>query len=641
MKSSRLVFAILASALTLGFAAPTMAAPLPPTRDYLITANAASAGYVKDLVAAWGGSVDSVYAGTGIMEVSLSNRSAGMIEGFGIGISQSNEQEFTRSVTPSRPSLDRLDQESLPLDGVFSAPSSENGAGVNIYVVDSGVVGSHEVFEGRVQTGIAFVNTPAGVGIAGTGPGNVDGCDGHGTHVAAIAAGRTLGVAPAATVIPIRVFGCDANNAPVESAKGSDLALAFQWILNHHQVGQPAVVNLSLGTSYVNTGNIDNLIAQGRAEGIVYVGASGNDNVAACTSWPAAVPGVLSVGSFTMYQGNEERSVFSNYGDCVDLHAPGGQTTSSANPTLLEGIVSAWPFSQSGAPSNTSYAGSAGTSQAAPSATGAIARYFSANPTHTANQALTAITSQAVSGKLRAGSLPAGTPNKILYIPKTGYAPSSTPVTPPPAPVTPPTTPVTPPPTPVTPANAIPGVPLNVSLAASGSSLMVTWTAPSDGGTPTGYTVTLTSVDGSVSKSLNANTDARSATFTGGTAGQSFIATVVATNALGTGVVGTSAAVTLAQARASAPAIVKVTFSPSKATVRWAVPKGISAQQVIRYEIRWTTAPGVKKWSTWKSTNKTSYTITKLPRRTTRYAQIRAVTANGASEPTTVSMKTK
>lgn len=487
MKISPIAKALIALTAVVGLAAPVHAGPPPAQVEYLLVVPEGGVENMSTVVSLAGGSVNDTYAGTGIMTVTLSERSAEAIRALGVNVSERNSSGFTRAAAPDISvlrGLDRLDEDALPLDSSFSPPSTENGAGVNIYVVDSGVVGTHEAFGNRVQTGVAFVNTPPNVGLAGTGPGNVDSCDGHGTHVAGIAAGKGIGVAPGATVIPVRVFGCDpATNKKLTltpQQQEADLLLAFQWINNHHQVGERAVVNLSLGGEYrdkdgrVLTTPIDALIAQGQAEGIAYVGAAGNENKDACNSWPAAVSGVLSVGAFSMYQNVEERSSFSNYGSCVDISAPGGHADlSSTPPTSLEAIVSAWPFAQNGTASSTSYAYSAGTSQASPFVAGAVARYLSANPTHTATKALEAIYNQGTLDKLSTTTL-MGTPNRILYVPKTGYKVTTPTPTPTPTPTVTPTPTPTPTVTP-TPRPSAPGV---SGIALSKGKAKVAWAAP-------------------------------------------------------------------------------------------------------------------------------------------------------------------
>ena len=92
--------------------------------------------------------------------------------------------------------LDRIDQRALPLSGSYTSAAS--GTGVNAYVIDTGILGSHTEFGGRVGAGWTAVADGRGTGD----------CNGHGTHVAGTIAGKTYGVAKAATLIPVRVLDC-------------------------------------------------------------------------------------------------------------------------------------------------------------------------------------------------------------------------------------------------------------------------------------------------------------------------------------------------------------------------------------------------------------------------------------------------
>lgn len=82
---------------------------------------------------------------------------------------------------------DRIDQRDLPLDGSYSVTNGGNGT--NIYIIDSGIDVNHSEFAGRIGT---VTSTISGGATAD--------CQGHGTHVASIAAGETRGVAPDATI---------------------------------------------------------------------------------------------------------------------------------------------------------------------------------------------------------------------------------------------------------------------------------------------------------------------------------------------------------------------------------------------------------------------------------------------------------
>lgn len=92
---------------------------------------------------------------------------------------------------------DRIDQRNLPLDNDFTVEG--NGAGVTAYILDTGIDYAHTEFGGRATFGFDAVND----GRQG------QDCQGHGTHVAGTVAGKSYGVARKASLVSVRVLGCD------------------------------------------------------------------------------------------------------------------------------------------------------------------------------------------------------------------------------------------------------------------------------------------------------------------------------------------------------------------------------------------------------------------------------------------------
>jgi hypothetical protein len=244
--------------------------------------------------------------------------------------------------------LDRIDQRSLPLNNTYSYATT--GTGVDVYVVDTGVLSTHTEFSGRMRSGFAAS------GLTGT-----EDCNGHGTHVAGTAAGATYGIAPSATVVPVRVLDCNGSGSLSGVISGID------WAIQDHTT-TPAVMNLSLGGGL--SGLLDAAVQRAVEDGITVVVAAGNSNANACNYSPAAAPNAITVGSTTT---NDSRSSFSNYGDCIDVFAPGSA------------ITSAWHTSTTA--KNTI----SGTSMAAPHVAGVAARLLSANPTFTPAQITTVV----------------------------------------------------------------------------------------------------------------------------------------------------------------------------------------------------------------------------------------------------------
>jgi len=62
--------------------------------------------------------------------------------------------------------------------------------------------------------------------------------------------------------------------------------------------------------------------------GTIVVVAAGNENSNACDSSPASAEKAITVASSNI---NDKRSSFSNYGNCVDIYAPGSSIKSAAS----------------------------------------------------------------------------------------------------------------------------------------------------------------------------------------------------------------------------------------------------------------------------------------------------------------------
>ncbi|MGW1527363.1 S8 family peptidase [Streptomyces sp. NPDC001588] len=268
--------------------------------------------------------------------------------------------------------LDRIDQPNQPLDHGYTWPEPA-GAGVTVYVIDTGIRISHKDFGGRAGYGWDFVDNDRTASDA----------NGHGTHVAGTTVGTRYGVAKRAKVVAVRVLDAKGAGTTAQVIAGID------WVTRHAR--KPAVANLSLG-GYAST-QLDAAVRNSIASGVSYTVAAGNEGLPAGLYSPARVPQAITVGAGDR---KDTRAVFSNWGSGLDLFAPGVAITSDSSA------------------SDTATATLSGTSMAAPHAAGAAALYLAKHPKATPAQVSRALVQQAVRGRVKnAGT---GSPDRLLHV---------------------------------------------------------------------------------------------------------------------------------------------------------------------------------------------------------------------------------
>lgn len=266
--------------------------------------------------------------------------------------------------------LDRTDQRARPLDTSFSYPASA-GTGVTAYILDTGILETHQEFTGRMKPGYTAIND---------GRGTTD-CDGHGTHVAGTVGGSVYGIAKKVDLVPVRVLGCDG------SGTWSGVIAGMDWVAANHI--KPAVANLSLGGGASST--IDDAVQRMVNAGVTVVVAAGNANRNACNYSPARAVNAITVGATTS---SDARASYSNFGSCLDIFAPGSS------------ITSAW-YNSTSATTTIS-----GTSMASPHVAGVAALILSGTtltPAAVTSQLVNAATTGVVTSR---GT---GSPNRLLY----------------------------------------------------------------------------------------------------------------------------------------------------------------------------------------------------------------------------------
>jgi len=313
-------------------------------------------------------------------------------QGIAVQIPQNVEQEFVRILklnptvsliekdqvfksnattqTNATWGLDRSDQRNLPLNSTYNADG--NAQGVPVYVVDTGVLASHQDFAGRVKAGYTAVSD---------GKGTTD-CNGHGTHVAGTIAGTKYGIAKSASIIPVRVLDCNGSGTTSTVIAGLD------WVASQNP--RNAVVNLSLGGGTSTA--LDDAINRVVNKDIVVVVAAGNNNADACNYSPSRVPAAITVGATT---NQDHRANYSNYGKRLDVFAPGSNITSD------------WYSS------NTATATASGTSMASPHVAGLAAILRAIYTGENVSQITNRILNKATTNKVTDSQT--GSPNRLLY----------------------------------------------------------------------------------------------------------------------------------------------------------------------------------------------------------------------------------
>jgi subtilisin family serine protease len=270
------------------------------------------------------------------------------------------------------------DQWSFHKIGVPTSWASTDGADIVVAILDSAinftgadgfctlVVSPYDAID--KTEGLAPLNTSAefghGTHIAGT----IVQCTNNGTGVA--------GIAPGATLMPIRVLSNDG------SGTSSALADGIGWAVDHGA----DIINMSLGADCDDTwptcgdAQVDQAIARASAAGLMLVSSSGNSALSH-VSYPSAHPNVVSVGAVNSFDSvwTAGTDAGSNQGIALDLVAPG---TGIIQETTNFGAYD--------------YLAATGTSAATAHVSAAAALVLSVDPTLSASAVLTILTDTAV-----------------------------------------------------------------------------------------------------------------------------------------------------------------------------------------------------------------------------------------------------
>jgi thermitase len=196
-------------------------------------------------------------------------------------------------------------QWNLPLIGMEQSWEVTQGrSDVIVAVVDTGIDLNHPEFQGKLVGGynvIADNKIPQDD-------------NGHGTHVAGVIAAKTnngdgiAGMSWYSKLMPIKAIGADGSGTAFDIAQG------IHWATDHGA----AVINLSVG-NYTSSAALQEACRYAFDRNVVLVAASGNDATNQ-PSYPAAYKEVLSIAAVDH---ERRRADFSNFGEYVDVAAPG------------------------------------------------------------------------------------------------------------------------------------------------------------------------------------------------------------------------------------------------------------------------------------------------------------------------------
>lgn len=288
----------------------------------------------------------------------------------------------TQTSAPSQ--LDRIDQYNLPTDGKYTY--LYRGTGVNAYIIDGAIRTSHNDFRPPGNpSGPSRATNDVDIVGGGFAP------ERHGTLVASIVGGVISGVAK-----DVRIHGVKVANGLGIGSKAWLLG-GIDWVARNGI--RPAVVNISWnwGTDATMKAAVESLVSAGFFVSV----SAGNSEGDACADSIAGANGVYTVAGMTdadeswSFQFN---SGATKTGPCVSAYAR----------VIATGA---------GHLSDTSYATDAGTSFAAPIASGIAAQVLQVFPGVLPSAVNSELNSQAIVNKVTGiPAIPAGTPNRILKV---------------------------------------------------------------------------------------------------------------------------------------------------------------------------------------------------------------------------------
>ncbi|XP_069843728.1 proprotein convertase subtilisin/kexin type 9-like [Dipodomys merriami] len=269
---------------------------------------------------------------------------------------------------------------------------------VEVYLLDTSIQTNHREIKGRIIIS-NFERVPEEVWLSTHAPRTQDGnCESHGTHLAALVNGQSVGVAKDINIHSLRVLNCKGKG----TVSGIVMGLEFLWKKLVSNPSKRMVVLLPLVSGYSQSINSAcTLLARA---GAVLVAAAGNFQRDACAYSPASSPEVITVGAIdSQDQPLIQGPLGTNYGSCVDIFAPGKRIVSASKDC------------------NVCYVTQSGTSQAAAHVAGLAALLLTAQPNLTVAELRQRLIHYAISNTINDTWFPEAerfkTPNLLAALP--------------------------------------------------------------------------------------------------------------------------------------------------------------------------------------------------------------------------------
>jgi serine protease len=329
--------ALLPVVLGLGAVAAAGCLPAAPTAHTLCASTATPGAGAQVALVAQGGTSPAVVKFQASTEAQVWTKVAQLNQTGRVLAVGPDQPVHAQTVNPGNnpaygPSQKDFQSNEVDFPAAWNATPSEDGTGVRVAVVDTGVQADHPDLAGNVTAGNDLVFGNGASNFA-----RVDG-NGHGTHVAGTIAAvdnaiGVVGGAPHSTIVPVRVLDCQGSGST------STVAAGIEWA-SDPAGGNVKVISMSLGGPGPDP-VLQNAIQDALNRHVLVVSAAGNCGDASCQDGPAntqefpgayagaAYPafhnqGVIAVGALDgTNPANIFRAPFSNSNTYVTVAAPG------------------------------------------------------------------------------------------------------------------------------------------------------------------------------------------------------------------------------------------------------------------------------------------------------------------------------